>query len=282
MQKFIKFILKYKEYVIFVALVVMSFSLISIGDMNKIGGFRTGVIGTIGWLQRMFSWIPNPAALKSENSTLRELNFRLSADVTKMRHSLVENQKLRDLLKLRETSDNEAVVADIVGRSTVEMRNYLILNKGKNEGIKNGMSVRTDAGLVGMVIIASDNYSLVEMITNKNVKIAAKIQRNGINGVLVWEGGEYLIMKNIPESFDVKAGDFVLTSNFSTKYMKDIPIGTVIKVEREQGSLFFKLIVKPSASFATLEQLFVMINLPSPEKLQLLDEMEKKLKINKR
>ncbi len=282
MRHFIKIIIKYKEYITFTALVVISLSLISMGEVSKIGGFRTIIIASLGSLQNAFAWLPNPGALKSENEALRELNIQLSTEVIKMRKSIIDNQRLRNMLYLKDTSDIPLIASEVVGKNSLQMRNYITLNKGTNSGIENGMAVRTDAGLVGVVIASGNNYSFVELLNNRNIRIAAKIMRNQIDGLVAWEGGEYLLLKNIPTSFDIENGDIVATSNYSNKYPADIPIGVVIRVENDPGSLFHKIVIQPYAQFKTLEQVFVINRLPDPELLELVKQVEEQLLDNKR
>jgi rod shape-determining protein MreC len=278
MQDFINFVAKYKTYITFVALVVMSLSLISMGDVSKIGGFRTLVIGSVGWLQDAFSWIPRTGVLKSENSTIRELNLKLSEDLTRSRHALVENEKLRRLLELKDKVEVSYITSEVVGRTTIELRNYLTIDRGRTDSILVGMAVRNDAGLVGIIIGATDNYSLVEMINNRDIKIAAKVERSAINGILVWEGGELFKMKDIPTSFDIKVGDKIVTSNFSNKYPEGVPIGTVVEVSEGPGDIFFRVNVRPACNFATLEEVFVLKQLPDPERISLIREVDSLLK----
>lgn len=281
MQRLINFIVQFKEYITFSALVIISFMMISLGDVSRIGGFRTVLIGTVGWMQELFSWIPNPGAIQAENKAVRELNLQLSSEVTRMRTAILENQRLRQMMDLKQKSDLPLIPAEIVGKSTVELRHYATLNKGRKDEIDYGMSVRTDAGLVGIIVGSTDHYSLLEQINNRNVKIAVTFVRTGINGIVVWEGGEYLLIKNIPESFDVKIGDEVITSNYSNKYPDGIPVGKVIKIDNDPGSLFKKIVVKPAVNFASVEQVFVVDFVPDPERNQLLKEMEERLKIKK-
>lgn len=281
MQKIIDFVTRYKEYFTFFALIVISLSLISMGNVTRIGGFRTVVIGGMGWFQNIFSFIPNPIALKSENQALRELNLQLSSEVTRMRQAMVENKNLRQMLELRKTLDKPFVISEVVGRSTIEMRNYLTIDKGKNHGIEEGMPVRNDAGLIGVIIASSSNYSLVEMVKNRDVKISAKVQRSNYPGLIVWEGGEEFIMKNMPKSYDVKVGDIIISSDFSNKYPSGIPIGQVVKAQEEKGELFLKVLVKPLVNFSTLEQAFVLKYLPNPEHNQIIKDLDEKLKLRK-
>ena len=281
MQGFIEFIIRFKNYISFLALVIISLSLISMGSVNKLGGFRTMIIGTFGWIQEGFNWIPNPGAVQNENKALRELNLQLSNEVTRMRNSVVENNKLRALLDLKKVSDDEFIAVSVVGMSSIQMRNYLIIDKGSESGIATGMSLRNDAGLVGVVIGQSSNYAVVETIINRDVKISAKCLRSEYKGIVVWEGGEYLLMKNVPKSFDVKKGDVIVTSEFSNKYPINIPIGKVREAKEEQGHLFLKVVLEPMVSFSTLEEAFVIKELPSSERTELIQEIDEKLKLRK-
>lgn len=277
MRKLINIVINYKEYISFTALVVISLSLISMGEVSRLGGFRAVVIGGTGWLQEAFAWIPNPAALKSENRALRELNMQLSSEVIRMRKSLIENDKLRNMVSLRDTSSIGLISAEVVGKSAVQMRNYITLNKGGKDGIKEGMPVRTDAGLVGIVISAGSGYSMVEMLSNRSVRISARDINAELDGIVVWDGGEYLLMQNVPQSFTVNKGDVVTTSNYSNKYPQDIPIGKIIKIEKESNSLFYKIVIEPYARFSSLEQVFVVNKISDPLKFKLVKQLEERL-----
>ncbi len=278
MRELVNFVKRFRDFIAFTALIIISLSLISMGNVSRIGGFRTVVIGTIGWLQELFAWIPNPGALKSENRALRSLNFQQSSEVIKMRRALIENQKLREMIGFKSENQENVLSAEIIGKTSIELRNYLTINRGENDGVKQGMAVRTDAGLVGIVMGISDNFSLIETIMNRNIKISVVIQRTLINGILVWEGGDNFLLKYIPESYDVQAGDVVLTSNFSNKYPVDIPIGQVVNIENDETSLFLRIEVKLFADLATLQQVFVVLQLPDAERREMIVDMEKRLK----
>jgi rod shape-determining protein MreC len=279
MQNFSAFFSKYRVFITFTLLVIISFFLITTGDVSKIGGFRTFLVGFYGQMQNAMSWIPNAGALKSENRALRNLNLELSSEVIKMRNALFENEKLRKLLDFQEETAIKSVSAEIVGKSTIEMRNYLTINKGRNDSISAGMPVRTDAGLAGIVVSATKNYALVEVLTNRHIKVAAKLLRTDFDGLLVWNGNEYFKLNNIPNTYDVKKGDEVITSNLSNKYPKEVPIGEIIKVNEDPSSLFYDITVKPYVNFASINEVFVMLYLPEPERHRLIEQMKKDLEL---
>lgn len=281
MQNIAGFFSKYKEIITFTLLVIISLALISTGNVSKIGGFRTFLIASYGQLQSAFSWMPNPGALQSENRALRRLNLELSAEVTRMRNSLFENDKLRKLIEFKNTSQSNLVSCEVVGKSVVEMRSYVTLNRGTDDSISVGMPVRTDAGLAGVIVSATQNYSLVELLANRNVKVASKILRTGFDGILSWNGDEYFKLKNIPNTFDVKKGDIILTSNYSNKYPADVPIGEISEVEEDQSTLFYDITVKPYVDFHSMQEVFVILNLPDAERIELIDQIEEKLKLQK-
>lgn len=133
MQKFVYFILKFKEHFVFLGFLFISLSLILLGDINKIGGFRTLVVASIGWFQKNFFLIPNISALKSENSALRELNLNLSQKVMNARIAEIENQTLRNLLGLKQRLEYPVEVASVIGTLSIDLRNFAIIDKGKKK-----------------------------------------------------------------------------------------------------------------------------------------------------
>jgi rod shape-determining protein MreC len=278
MYRLIEFVVRFKEYVALCALAIISLSLMSFGNVSQLGGFRSVVVGGIGWMQSAFAWIPNPLALKNENAALRELNLQLSDERAKIRQAIVENDKLRKMLDFRRNAEYPLISADIVGKTTAEVRNFATINRGRADGVQEGMPVITDAGLAGLIVGSSEHYSIVRLLINRESRLAGKIQRTRIDGILVWDGDEALTMKNIPKSFDIQVGDEVLTSTYSNRYPANIRIGTVQETRDDGNSLFRKVLVKPSVNFTTLEQVFVMKMLPDPERLSLEKETELKMK----
>ena len=159
------------------------------------------------------------------------------------------------------------------------MRNYVIINKGTSDSVKTGMPVRSSAGLVGSIIGASKNYSIVELLNNRNINIPAKLVNAGHEGIVYWEKENYLLLKNISNSLEVEQGDIVVTSTFSSKYPSDIPIGKVLKVTEEPGSHFKRIIIKPASDFFKFDQLFVINILPDPQRQELIKEIEDNFKL---
>jgi rod shape-determining protein MreC len=241
----------------------------SIGNLSDLGGFRAVIVGSIGWIQSAFAWIPNPVALKSENTALRELNLQLAVEVARSRQAIVENETMRKMMRLPQYTEHKLIAADIVGKTTTEQRNYATINRGKANGVREGMSCINDAGLVGIVIGASENYSVLELLINRDTRVSAKVLRTRVDGVIQWEGENILVLKNVPRSLDVRKYDVIVTSAYSSKYPANIVIGRVSTVEDEPNSLFHRIVVQPSVNFSTLEQVFIVDARPDPERIGL-------------
>jgi len=178
------------------------------------------------------------------------------------------------MLDLPKYSDYGLIAADVVGKTTTQLRNYATINKGKKDGVEEGMSVVTDAGLVGLVIGVSDHYAVLQLLLNRDTRVASKIQRSRVDGIIAWEGENFLTLKNIPKSYDVQAGDAVITSSFSSRYPSNIVIGRVTQVTEENNSLFRRIVVDPAVNFATLEQVFVVEYVADAERLLLEQQSE--------
>jgi rod shape-determining protein MreC len=277
MQRVFDYIVRFKEYIVLVILTVMCFSFMSYGSVGQLGGFRSLVIATIGVVQSAFAWLPNPVALKAENSALRDLNMQLSREVVKMRQSVIENEKLRALLNFKATQRHPLLACEVVGKSTSEFRSYITINRGSIDGIQEGMTVVTDAGLVGVTIGVSSTYSLVQLLLNRDSRIASRNQRTREEGIIVWEGTEYLVMKNIPRTANIQTNDAIISSTLSRRFAPDFVIGYVSEVVGDPKSLFRKVLVRPAVNFTTLEQVFVIMTPPDKDRYQLEKRIEEKI-----
>lgn len=272
MRRLIEFVVHYRNYITLAVLVVMSLSLMSFGELSRLGGFRAVVVGSIGWMQSVFAWVPNPVALQSENTALRELNLQLSIESARYRQAMVENSTLRNMLALSEQTDYTMVAADVVGKTTAELRNFATINRGTAQGIHIGMPCVTDAGLVGVIVGTSDNYSVIRLLENRDTRIAARVHRSSVDGVIHWQGDAYLSLKDVPKNADVKVGDLVVSSRFSTRFPANIVIGKVAEVKDVENSLFQRILVRPTADAATLSQVFVVNWQPNTELMSLEDQ----------
>lgn len=280
MQKMLRFLADFKDYTLFLALFILSLMLIYNSDSNSTGGFRSLIIGSIGLSEDFMAVVPNPLLLKRENKALRDLNLFLSNEITRARVVQLENERLRSLLQFKQNHALKYTPAEVVGRTNIGIRSYFIIDKGARDDIKSGMVAITDAGLVGVVSEASDSYSILDIIRNKHIKVSVKMIKSGVEGILTWSGKEDIFyVNNVPISYNVVKGDEVVSSNFSNKFPKDVPIGKVIKTDNKNGTLFYTIEVKPYVDFNSIGHLFIINEVPDTNKNNIINKMIEKLKL---
>jgi rod shape-determining protein MreC len=217
-------------------------------------------LATIGAVENAFGFIPNYFELGSENRILREQNLTLSEDLIRLREAKLENTRLRQLLALKERSPFTYVSATVVGKTMSLLQNTITIDAGEGDGVKPGVPIVTDAGLVGRVTLTSSHFAMGQILWSKDFRASAKVERGRVDGILQWEGGESLSLKNVAKTLDVLVGDVVITSEYSTIYPPGIKIGVVSKTSQTPGALFQTIEVMPSVDLSRLEQIFVIIH----------------------
>jgi rod shape-determining protein MreC len=259
MQRFLDFLLAFKEYVALTIFIALSLTMIGISRTSDVMPLRAFATGMVGAIQSTYAWIPNPVTLRRENQELQNKAIELAAEVGKLRRADAENIELRKLLGIPPRKDWKLVPAEVVGKTTSFQRNMITINLGAKDGIIAGMAVVTDAGLVGRVYSTSQNFSLVQMLFNTDVRIAAKIARTRVEGIVAWDGGPSLTMLNVPKALDVQAGDLVVSSEYSSYFPAEVPIGTIIRLEPQRNSLFRHVIIEPSVNLFRVEHVYVIL-----------------------
>jgi rod shape-determining protein MreC len=265
MQKFYQFFFQFREYVVFTSLVLISVILLLLNDNVQVREIRALAIGSVGTIQQTFSFIPDIANVRSENELLRHTNLGLSAEVNQLREARLENIRLRSMIALQESSSFHFTAGKVVAKNLNLLRNTITLHVGANNGVRIGNPIVTGDGLVGKVIAVSGNYTIVQSMLNVDFRASGKVQRSRVDGIVAWNG-KSLILKNVVKSMDVKVGDAVITSEYSSAYPSGIKIGIVSNVSEIPGSLFHAIEITPSVDFVQLEEAFVMDFLPDIEK----------------
>ncbi|MBP1653788.1 MAG: mreC [Bacteroidetes bacterium] len=259
----------FKEYVLLAVLLTLSIGLIASNERPQIRAIRSVTVGVLGSAQNLIGIVPNYFNLRSENRILREQNLTLSEEVNRLREARLENIRLRRLLGMRDTSGTRYIAARVIGKSLQLLRNTITINIGERDGIRPLMPVVTERGLVGKVVATSKGYSVAQVLLHRDMRVSGKVQRSRADGIVAWEGGSTLVLRNIAKTLDVQAGDVVMTSEYSSLYPAGIRIGTVALARQVPGSLFQNVELVPAVDFATLEEVFVIPVVPDSTRLAL-------------
>jgi len=159
-----------------------------------------------------------------------------------------DNMRLRQILSLQESSNNEHISAAVISRKTGSWWRQIILNKGSKDGVEIGNIVIGPGGLLGRVKGTSLFTSSVTLITSPESKLGVWVDRIQINGLLVGSGDDYPTLILYSKDADIKVGDFVSSSPASTLLPPNIPIGIVQSVEepfKAKKTAKISLLAKP-------------------------------------
>jgi len=265
LKKLGQLILNIKEYLILSVLIVFSLAFLFSNDNTQVRFLRAVAVGMFGTVQSGISSIPNVFELQQENKMLRENNIRLSNEVSGLKESKLENIRLTRSLSFKESTGLGLVSANVVNKSLIQTRNTITLNVGENDSVYINMPVITDAGLVGRIVSTSKNYSIAQILLNKDLRVTVKVQRSRVDGILSYDGVSSLTATNIPKNADVVVGDVIITSEYSNLFPSGLPIGTVTETGN-LDNLFKKIEITPLVNFLSLENVFVLKYLVNKER----------------
>lgn len=259
-----KIIYQFKEYFILLLLVLISLLFISNSENPKAKRIQAFALANFAVVQNVTSSFVSIFAKDESIEELKKQNALIMLEVEKSRKAEKENQELRSLLGLKDTSKYSLIAANVVSKLVNKFQGNFIIDRGLEHGLVKGMPVINSAGLVGILMDVEKNYSVVRTLYNTSLNVAVTIPRTNVNGVLNFNGRD-LIIKNIPTTYDVKVGDVIQTSEFSTAFPPAIPIGTIEKKELNMLGLLHSLYVKPFSDINTSSFLFVVKVVPSKQ-----------------
>ena len=159
-----------------------------------------------------------------------------------------DNTRLRQILSLQESSNDEHISAAVISRKTGSWWRQIILNKGSKDRVEIGDIVIGPGGLLGRVKNTSLFTSSVTLITSPESKLGVWVDRIQINGLLVGLGDDYPSLILYSKDTDIKVGDFVSSSPASTLLPPNIPIGIVQSIDetlQSKKTAKISLLAKP-------------------------------------
>ncbi|MBO7562961.1 MAG: rod shape-determining protein MreC [Bacteroidales bacterium] len=210
-------------------------------------------------------------SLYDSNRQLEEENTRLLKQNLLFRNYIVRTMgesKLEELSgQLKENAGDSSLtsysftLAKVVKNTLNSTHNYLIIDKGKRDGITEDLGVMTPSGVVGIVRGVGERFSYVHSFLNLRQSISAKIGNTESPGTLRWEGGSIYkaYLNEIPLNTEVAKGDTVYTSGNSSFFPSDIPVGKAISFSIDNGA-HKKVEVELLQDFSNLDYVIVLRN----------------------
>ncbi len=170
--------------------------------------------------------------------------------------------------------------ATVVYNTVNAQKNYIQLNRGSGQGIRDNMAViGSDGSAVGVVVNVSPNFCQVMSLLHVQQTVSASLKKTGDFGTIEWDGKDprFLLLKRIPKTVDVKTGDTILTSKVSFNFPPGYIIGTVSDMKLDNTTGMYLLKIKTAANFYNLQQVHIIENVEREEQVKLFDDTKKKI-----
>ncbi|SKC58383.1 rod shape-determining protein MreC [Bacteroidales bacterium WCE2004] len=237
------------------------------------------------WLTRMshrtmaFLWgsgetVRSQFQLDRLNRDLQAENARLQERLRAYERRDVAQEEL-DRMAEREAASYRFTPATVVKMSRNRTRNYIILNKGSEDGIRPQSGIISDRGVVGIVEAVDRHYAYGLTLMNPEMSVGARLGRTDIVAPLSWDGRGTgrAILRDLPPHYEITPGDTVRTSGYSTIFPPGLPIGVTGDARLVDGSTL-QVEVFLFQDFAALRYVTVVENLERTEILSLEEKTE--------
>lgn len=220
-------------------------------------------------INNYFTSITQLRSAQSENDVLKQRVQELEVEVKANQDLVNENERLRGLLGLQETSKYKVLPARIIGRDPSVWFDSAIINRGSMDGVKLNMPVVTDGGLVGRVTAVGPLTSQVDLITRDKSGLGAvigSIESSNALGVVSGTSKRNVVeMRYVSGSTEVQAGQEVFTTGQDGIYPAGLKVGEIVEVVSGSATTPHQIFIRPGARLGSMQEVGVLIYEPPPK-----------------
>ena len=274
MRNLLNFLLKYNHWFLFILLEVISFALLFRFNNYQGSVFFTSSNYMAGAVYETANSVTGYFHLKAINDDLAQKNVELELQMERLLEKLTElthDSSGIERMRKESLSGYDIFKAKVVNNTLTHADNYITLDKGEKDGIRSEMGVVDGNGVVGIVYMTSDHYSVVIPVLNSKSSISCKIKNSDYFGFLKWDGGasNYATVKDMPRHSLFSLGDTIVTSGHSAVFPSGIPVGTVEDISDSHDGLSYLLKVRLFTDFGKLNDVRVIAKKTQEEQLRL-------------
>ena len=227
--------------------------------LGEIAGPALRALSTPSKLVRyVFDTYVNLIDTKKENRELKKKIDALELENQKIPTLDKENKRLKSILNLMDQSPNTMMAARVVGEDIKNWFKCIIVDKGRDQGVKEKMPVITPRGLVGQAVEVNKWHSKIMTINDTNSSVDVYAEGKETRGVLEGTGQTTLKLKYILKNDDLAIGDKLVTSGKDGIYPRGLPAGIVITINRNKSGIFADIDVMPFANFKRLDEVLIV------------------------
>jgi len=201
------------------------------------------------------------ATLREENMVLRNEVAQLQSEIIALQENLAQAEILYTLLDFaRNNPDHEYVAATVIGREISPYLQYIVIDKGSNDGIRFGMPVVTQQGLVGRIDAVISDAARIQLITDAGSVVNVRLKNANVEGQVRGSITGEVSLDMVPIDSKVDIGEVILTSGLGGTYPPNIFVGQVLSLQSRQNALFQTGSVQAIVDFSTLGAVLVITN----------------------
>ena len=202
--------------------------------------------------------------LFAQNTTLREQNLRLRAELQKYQSLQAENMRLRDLVDSSFKVGDRVLVAELSSVDLDPYKQQVVIKKGAISGVFEGQPVLDAHAVMGQVTSVTPLSSTVLLITDTSHALPVQVLRNGLRTIALGTGHiDELKLPYLPTNSDIVEGDLLVTSGLGGKFPPGYPVATVTRIDRSPDAPFSNIIAEPSAHLDRSREVLLVWTIPS-------------------
>ncbi len=247
-----------KSVILLVLYILLSLSAMRINDPFALAGIRYALLQTAASVAEVKTKLRQWRSEARETERLKRELFRVRLENSQLKESLLENIRLKKLLKLKNNTKYSTIAAHVIGAGVEMGVESLLLDVGERQGVHKNMAVLCPEGLVGRIIAATPGQSIVQILMDPNSLVSVRAQKSRETGILSWKGNPWLNLLYVPKNIPVEKGELIVTSGLSRIYPPGIRVGIVSEIRKDKYNLFQQINVLPAVNFKALEDVFVV------------------------
>ena len=284
MRNLIEFLAKYNHWFIFVLLEVISFVLLFQFNSYQGSVYFSTANAVTGKIYEWDAAVRGFFSLTKINQQLSVRNQYLEQTVKKLAEQVktqTKDSSRLEKIQMQLIKDYKVIPAKVISNSINRPDNLITLDKGSADGVRKDMGVTCGMGVVGVVYMVSEHYSVVIPVLNNKSNISVAIRKRGYYGYLHWNGGasDKAYVNDIPRHAHFRIGDVIVTSGYSSIFPAGILVGQVQHVYNSYDGLSYRVQIKLSNDFGNLRDVSVIDNTVMEERMQVLRAAEDSLKV---
>ncbi len=269
MRNLIAFFRRFRIFLIFVVLQILALSTYftflqypRAQYLTTAGAIQGKIMETEYELTKHFNLARTNDLLQKENIKLRE---RDPQSFRRLQHNLV---RIEDTLYKQQY---QYLPATVLNSTVTKRNNYFTLNIGSVNGIKRGMGVFSDKGVVGIIHNVSPHFSVVKSVLTENINIDVMMEDLGLFGLLKWDGRDPRrgSISGITNDVKIKKWTKVVTRGGAGIFPRGLPVGVVEKTKAVEGKPLWDVVLLFSEDYRSLQRVYVIKNLMKEEQNKL-------------